>query len=131
VGLIDIYPTLVELCGLPPREELEGKSLVPLLKGPEAPWERPALTTYRRGNHSIRSERWRYTRYADGREELYDHDSDPLEWTNLADWPAHEAVRKELARWLPGKDAANSPGGKGKKGKGKGKSKGKRKKAQE
>jgi arylsulfatase A-like enzyme len=131
VGLIDIYPTLVELCGLPPREELEGKSLVPLLADPGASWDRPALTTYRRGNHSIRSERWRYTRYADGREELYDHGNDPLEWTNLADRPEHEAVRKELARWLPDRDAENTPVGKGRKGKGKGKSKGKRKKAQE
>ena len=131
VGLIDIYPTLVELCGLPPRGELEGKSLVPLLADPKASWDRPALTTYRRGNHSIRSERWRYTRYADGREELYDHDNDPLEWTNLADRPEHAAVRKELARWLPEKNAENTPAGKGRKGKGKGKSKGKRKKGQE
>jgi len=101
VSLVDIYPTLVELCGLPPLEQTEGTSLAPLLANPYADWERPALTTHRGDNHSLRSERWRYTRYADGSEELYDHRSDPQEWVNLAGDPELASVRADLARWLP------------------------------
>jgi hypothetical protein len=63
--LLDLYPTLVELCGLPPRTDLEGLSLVPQLTDPDAPRELPAITSHNRGNHGIRSERWRYIRYAD------------------------------------------------------------------
>lgn len=105
VSLIDIYPTLNELCGLPSIPVHEGRSLMPLLNDPEAEWERPSLTTYGRGNHSLRSRRWRYTRYHDGSEELYDHSTDPNEWTNLAGDPQYSAVRAELARWLPQRDA--------------------------
>jgi len=83
------------------KPELQGRSLVPLLKDPNIPWERPALTTHGRNNHSLRTERWRYIRYSDGTEELYDHDSDPLEWTNLAGDPEYADVRRELAAWLP------------------------------
>jgi arylsulfatase A-like enzyme len=109
VNLLDIYPTLSSLCGLSANDRLEGLDLTPLLRDPNASWEQPTLTTYTRGNHSIRSERWRYTRYADGSEELYDHDADPLEWTNVADRPEHESVKEDLARWLPATDAPNSP----------------------
>jgi arylsulfatase A-like enzyme len=109
VGLIDIYPTLVDLCSLSPREELEGLSLAPLLRDPTARWERPALTTHGRNNHSVRSERWRYIRYADGSEELYDHDADALEHRNLAGDPEHAAVKEELALWLPDINAPASP----------------------
>ncbi len=108
VGLIDIYPTLIELCGLEPRKELEGASLVPLLKDPAAKRDRPALTTHGRRNHSIRSKRWRYIRYSDGTEELYDHQNDELEWNNLAKDAQYADVKRELARWLPTKDAKNS-----------------------
>lgn len=109
VSLMDIYPTLVELCELPPRGGLEGVSLMPLVRNPAAPWERPALTTYLRGNHSVRSERWRYIRYSDGTEELYDHLNDELEWHNLAGRPQYHAIKRELARWLPPADAPDSP----------------------
>jgi len=109
VTLLDIYPTLVELCGLRPKEGLEGQSLVPLLKNPTASWERPALTTYKRGNHSVRTERWRYIRYNDGTEELYDHDNDELEWNNLAKGPKYADVKAELARWLPKVNAPDGP----------------------
>lgn len=108
--LLDIYPTLVELCGLPPRDDLEGHSLVPQLRDPSAPREAPAITTHNPGNHSIRSERWRYIRYADGGEELYDHRDDPHEWNNRASDAALAGVRRELSRWLPAKDAAPAPG---------------------
>ena len=61
--------------------------------------------TYQRGNHAVRSERWRYIRYADGSEELYDHQSDPDEWVNLAGKPEHEAVMANHRKWLPKQEA--------------------------
>jgi arylsulfatase A-like enzyme len=104
VSLLDLYPTLVELCGLPRRPALEGTSLVPLLEAPksDAPHP-PAVTTYGPGNHSVRTERWRYTRYRNGEEELYDHSSDEMEWSNLASDPDYTQVKRKLAAWLPRK----------------------------
>ncbi len=90
VSLLDIYPTLVDLAGLKPREELDGQSLVPLLKEPKLPWPRAVVSTYGYQNHSVRTERWRYIRYYDGTEELYDHHKDPHEWNNLA---AHSVTK--------------------------------------
>jgi len=113
VSLLDVYPTLLDLCGLTPRKELEGRSLLPLLKDPKAPWERPALTTHGRNCHSVRSERWRYIRYSDGTEELYDHDNDEMEWTNLAGDPKYVDVKKDLARWMPTVNAPDAPTGRG------------------
>ncbi len=104
VSLVDLYPTLIELAALDPREGLDGQSLVPLLKRPDLPWPRPAVSTYGFQNHSIRTERWRYIRYHDGTEELYDHDADPYEWTNLAVEPVkveHREVMNELAQHFP------------------------------
>ena len=83
-------------------------------------WERPALVTYLQGNHALCNERWRYIRYADGSEELYDHDNDPNEWTNLADRTETSAVKARLAKWLPKTDAP-SLRDKAKKSKNKGK----------
>lgn len=108
VSLMDIYPTLADLCGLPVGEHLEGVSLRPLLKNPEAAWDRPALTTHGFQNHAVRSERWRYIRYSDGTEELYDHENDPMEWTNLAGDPKYDQVKQQLAQWLP---KVNTPEG--------------------
>ena len=99
--LLSIYPTLIELCGLSERDDIDGASLVPLFKDPQAEWKSPALTTHGRNNHSVRTETHRYTRYRDGSEELYDHRSDPNEWTNLAALPEHAALKKELAAWFP------------------------------
>jgi arylsulfatase A-like enzyme len=99
--LLDIYPTLVELCGLPARQDLEGTSLVPQLRNAQAPRERPAITSHNQGNHAIRSERWRYIHYADGSEELYDMQADPGEWTNLAGDERYAAVMAEQRAWLP------------------------------
>jgi len=109
VGLIDIYPTLVDLCSLPERADLDGISLVSLLKDPGGARDRPALTTYLRGNHAVRDGRWRYIRYANGDEELYDHEGDPREWTNLASHPEWEHIKRRLARWLPRMDAPDVP----------------------
>lgn len=99
--LLDIYPTLSELCSLPLPEGLEGHSLVPQLKdaGAARPW--PAITTHNHDNHGIRSRDWRYIRYADGSEELYHISSDPNEWTNLATRPEHSADLVEHRKWLP------------------------------
>jgi arylsulfatase A-like enzyme len=104
VGLIDIYPTLIDLCGLPARETLEGVSLKPLLNDPEAAWQRPALTTHGRNNHALRSRQFRYIQYADGSEELYDHQADPMEWKNLAGDSQYDDVKRDLAAWLPEKN---------------------------
>ena len=105
VGLIDLFPTLNELCGLPEVDDLDGQSIVPLLKNPDLAWARPALTTHGPGNHSLRSDRWRYILYADGGEELYDHTRDPNEWTNVAEVSEFADVKRELLRWLPSTNA--------------------------
>ncbi len=108
VNLVDLYPTLIELCNLPAKE-LDGVSLVPLLKNPQAPWDRPSLTTHGRNNHAVRSERWRYIRYADGSEELYDHEQDPKEWKNLAGDPQYSQIKASLAKYLPQTNAPDAP----------------------
>jgi hypothetical protein len=74
------------------------------------------VTTYRYQNHTVRSEGWRYTRYADGGEELYDETADPYEWANLAQNPADAAQKASLGKWLPAEnrpDIGNSPGNDG------------------
>jgi arylsulfatase A-like enzyme len=109
VTMLDIYPTLIELCGLTAKPELEGRSLLPLLKNPKAKWDRPALTTHGRNNHSLRSERFRYIRYSDGTEELYDHRRDELEWNNLADNPKYNRIKKQLTKWLPKTNVPDVP----------------------
>ncbi len=107
--LLDIYPTLVELAGLPARTDLEGLSLVPQLNNAATKRERPAVTSHNQGNHGVRSERWRYIRYADGSEELYDMQTDPQEWHNLAAKPEHAAVIAEHRQWLPTIDRPPAP----------------------
>ena len=112
VSLLDLYPTLIELAGLEPRAGMDGQSIVPLLKRPDQSWSRPVLSTYGYQNHSVRSERWRYIRYHDGTEELYDHSVDPNEWTNLAVAPVatkYREVMNTLARHFPEHNVA--PGG--------------------
>ena len=101
VELLDLYPTMVELSGLPARPQLEGHSLVKLLRNPQEAWLWPAITTHNQNNHAVRSEQWRYIRYADGSEELYDHRNDPNEWTNLARVKGYANVIREHGRWLP------------------------------
>lgn len=108
--LLDMYPTLVELCGLPARQGLEGHSLVPQLKDANAAREWPAITTCNQNSHAIRSEHWRYIRYADASAELYDHDHDPGEQTNLANDPHDAEVIRDHARWLPTVNAPPVPG---------------------
>ena len=107
VSLLDLYPTLLELADLPRRGGLDGESLLPLLADPKR--ERAVSMTYQRGNHAVRSNRWRYIRYADGSEELYDHDSDPREIRNLADAADHRNVKETLAAALPRESAEDAP----------------------
>lgn len=101
VSLIDLYPTLVDLCGLPERDGLDGQSLKPLLKNPGQQWQRPVVMTYGSGNQAVQTQRWRYIQYRDGGQELYDHSKDPNEWTNLAESAKHEEVIMELKNALP------------------------------
>ncbi|MBL9182248.1 MAG: sulfatase [Verrucomicrobiaceae bacterium] len=103
-ALIDLYPTLCDLTGVKAPEHLDGTSLKPLLSDPAATRDKPAITTSSGGknaSYSARDARWRYIRYADGSEELYDHDADPHEWTNLASAPEHAAIKSSLAAHFP------------------------------
>ena len=102
-SLIDIYPTLVELCKLPKNSHLDGISLVPQLRDARTPREHPAVTSSYAGNHSIRNRDWRLIVYDDGAEELYDHRTDPDEFHNLAGQLEYKLIRDELVRWLPQK----------------------------
>ncbi len=110
VGLIDLYPTILELAGVPARDSNEGRSLVPLLEDPDAPRDRPILTNYGRGNNALRTERFRYIRYEDSSEELYDHANDPNEWVNLAGDPEFVSVVESLRTHLPEAEAPYHPG---------------------
>jgi iduronate 2-sulfatase len=105
VSLLDIYPTLVDLCGLPETEKLGGNSLVPLIHNPDMDWDKPVLSTWYYQNHSVRSEHWRYIHYRDGSEELYDHRVDPGEHINLAGDPEYIEIIAEHNKWLPEYDA--------------------------
>ena len=100
VELLDIYPTLADLCGLPKSGELEGSSLAPLLRDAGAK-RRPAVSTYLPNNHAVITEKWRYIRYEDGSEELYDRVEDPNEWKNLAGDEKHAGLKREMAQWMP------------------------------
>ncbi len=107
VSLVDIYPTLLDLAGLPPDSDLSGLSLRPLIEAPDAAWDRPALVTYLHGNHALRTERWSYIRYKDGSEELYDRRQDPHEWVNLAS--SEPGVIAKLRAQLPSSEAPEAP----------------------
>jgi uncharacterized sulfatase len=89
VQLLDLYPTLVEFCGLPRPPGVEGHSLSPLLRNPKAKWTHPAFTVTRyqdKIGKSVRTERWHYVEWDDGEAGamLFDHLRDPLELKNLA-----------------------------------------------
>lgn len=83
-NLMDLYPTLIELCNLPEISDIDGRTLVPLLDDERNTFNYPSITTLDTFNHTIRTKQFRYNRYADGSEELYNHEDDPNEWTNLA-----------------------------------------------
>jgi arylsulfatase A-like enzyme len=99
--LLDLYPTLVDLCGLPKNAQNEGKSLKPLLVDSTHRSETPAITTYGINNHALRTENYRYIKYEDGSEEFYAHDSDADEWYNLAASAETKMEREHLQKYLP------------------------------
>ncbi len=101
VNLLNVYPTLVELCGLPHNSLNEGTSVVPLLESPDMNWETASVTTHGKDKHAVRLRNWRYIQYDDGTTELYNLEEDPEEWTNLASDPEHEDIISELRTHLP------------------------------
>jgi arylsulfatase A-like enzyme len=126
VSLLDLYPTLIELCTTDVRSvaqdgvalvekstglktQLDGVSLVPLLRDPKAEWNRPAVIEYKLGNVAVRSDRYRYIRYRDGGEELYDHRTDPHEWNNIAEGTDGAGIKDKLARWVTKQWAEPAP----------------------
>ena len=109
VSQVDLYPTLAHLCGIEPAATLQGESLVPVLKDPTHAARGWALSQVNRGQgnkryfgYSLRTDRWRYTEWdgGDAGRELYDHDNDPRELTNLAEDPAHAAEVQRLSQLL-------------------------------
>jgi uncharacterized sulfatase len=109
VELVDLYPTLADLCGLPAPSHLEGQSLKPLLENPQAKWDKAAFTQVTRGGaqnrimgRSVRTERYRYTEWDDGKQgvELYDYQNDPRESRNLANDSKYAKVVEEMKRLL-------------------------------
>lgn len=113
VSLIDIYPTLVEYCGLTvPAHSFDGKSMVPLFNNPKAAWNRPGITSFGEQYTGVRDERYRYIRYPDGTEELYDHKTDPYEHINIAGKASMKEVKSKLMQAVP-QQYAKSLGRKG------------------
>ncbi len=102
VSLMDIYPTLTELCGLPEKQGLSGRSLIPLLKNPnEKEWSHAIVTVEGWEHYSIRKDDWHYIEYGDGTAELYNLSEDPEEWRNLAGSPQYTIEVESLRRHLP------------------------------
>lgn len=101
VQLLDIYPTLLELCNLKPDPKHEGNSLVPLLKNREVEWPHYARTCFGPGNYAIVSQQYRYIQYKDGAEEFYDHNNDPHEWHNAINNTDHAEVIEKHRGQVP------------------------------
>ncbi|APZ96001.1 sulfatase [Fuerstiella marisgermanici] len=109
VGLVDLYPTLTQLCHLPAKTSNEGTSLVPILNQTVTDWRFAISTTYAKDNHSLRSKRHRYIHYEDGTEELYDHEADLNEWNNLATSDTPPDILARFRRELPKHNAGYHP----------------------
>lgn len=108
--LLDMYPTLSELCGLEVPDHLEGISLVPQINDPKATRIQPAITTHNHDNHGVRTEDWRYIQYADGSEELYDMVNDPNEFWNLAGDENYATIQRQMKGHLPKSSKKPVPG---------------------
>ena len=105
VSLQDLYPTLLDLCGIPRPDHVDGKSLAPILKNPEVTWESTGISYLYDQYASIRTEQFRYIRYKDGQRELYDRAQDPHEWRNQADNPQYLETVARLNSRLPAVEA--------------------------
>ncbi len=108
VSTFDIYPTLVDLCGLPANPRVEGKSLRSLLENPKAKHD-PIVSTHLPGTHCVINAKWRYIIYPDGSEELYDRKADRNEFTNVASNPKHSGIKQRLAKFAPPTSAKPQP----------------------
>ncbi len=105
VGLIDVYPTLLDYCGLPKNNKNQGNNLMPLVREPNRNWDKPVLTSYGYKNISIYKQPYHYIQYADGSGELYDMKNDPNEWDNLAELSDFSQVKKDMQKLLPSSHA--------------------------
>ncbi len=105
VSLINIYRTLADFAGIEAPAYVDGESLVPVLENTDAELSKPTITSWGRGNYAVRTGEWRYIRYFDGTEELYNHQSDANEWYNLANDSQYLKVKEMLAARLPKQDA--------------------------
>lgn len=104
VDMVNVFPTLLSLCGLPMKEGLDGYDMTTLLNNPGSKWPYPAISEHQQvGNVAIRSENWRYIKYHDGTEELYNSAKDPYEWDNLANGAKHGKILQEHRKWIPKK----------------------------
>jgi arylsulfatase A-like enzyme len=112
VDLMSVYPTLCALAGITRPSHVEGHDISSLLKDPKTTWDHPAITTYHKDNHGVRTQHWRYIRYAEGGEELYDHRTDPYEWTNKSNDPAATEVKAAMKKLLPTVNVKELPRGK-------------------
>lgn len=101
VDFMSIYPTLAEANGLSIPKHVEGRSIMSLIKNPASEWNLPAITTFKEGNHSVRSEKFRYIKYQKGGEEFYDEQNDPYEWVNLIKDKSNDAEKKKLSMFIP------------------------------
>jgi arylsulfatase A-like enzyme len=101
VSMLDLYPTLSDLCGLPMPPGLEGQTLVPQLINPAAERPEPAICTLEAGNHAVVNEQYHLINYSTGDQELYDMAVDPNQWNNIAGDPAYAAVIADLMQWIP------------------------------
>lgn len=110
VDMVNVFPTLLSLCNLLEKSDLDGNDMTPLLKDVNSSWEYPAITEIKTGNMSVRSMDWRYIRYMDGTEELYDRKNDPNEWVNLSGDNQYRDIIKKHSRWIPDSFANPVPG---------------------
>lgn len=107
--MLSIYPTLLDLCGLPAYPRNEGKSLLPVMLHETTSEDAYAITTFGMNNHTVKSDQFRYIQYEDGGEEFYDHQNDPNEWTNQASNPEYQEKKAQLKQQLPKTNANWDP----------------------
>lgn len=108
--MIHVYPTLLSLCNLPEKANLDGYDMRALLEKPDSEWAYPAISEIGQGNVAVHSHNWRYIRYHDGSEELYSRDQDPNERVNLDHQEKYDDVLNDHRSWVPKEFAASQPG---------------------